>query len=103
MRGRLSAHILSLHNRSGVAGSHSSLTRPKLKYKVLVQIRHLFIYLFIIYLFITIIISPYSRVHQISWTGMFWAPVVRVLPEELGISEYFRRMRAVFSSAAFWS
>ena len=32
-RGRLSAHLLSLHNRAGVAGSRSALTSHRLKYK----------------------------------------------------------------------
>ena len=47
--GRLLAHLLLLLNRAGVAGSRSVLTRHRLKYKALVQIRHLFIYLLIIY------------------------------------------------------
>ena len=49
MRGRLSAHLLSLHNRAGVAGSRSALTCHRLKYKALVKFRHLFIYF--LYLF----------------------------------------------------
>ena len=41
--GLLLAHLLSLHNWAGVAGSRSALTSHRLKYKALVQIRHLFI------------------------------------------------------------
>ena len=33
MRGRLSAHHLSLHNRAGEAGSRNALTSHRLKYK----------------------------------------------------------------------
>ena len=40
----ISPHLLSLHNRAGVAGSRSVLTSHRLKYKALVKIRHLFIY-----------------------------------------------------------
>ena len=39
---RLSAHLLSLHNRAGVAGNRSALKNHRLKYKAQVQIRHLF-------------------------------------------------------------
>ena len=42
--GRLSAYLLSLHNRAGVAGGRSALTSHRLKNKALVKIRHLFIY-----------------------------------------------------------
>ena len=46
-RGRLSTHLLSLHNRAGVAGSRSALTSHRLKYQAPVKIWHLFIFLFI--------------------------------------------------------
>ena len=58
--GRLSAHLLSLHNRVGVVGSQSALTSYMLKYtclntKALVQSRHLpyniFLFKFIEYYF----------------------------------------------------
>ena len=45
---------------------------------------------------IIIIILPNSRVHQMSWTGVFLVPF-----EDLGISEVFRRMYAVPSSTTF--
>ena len=48
--GRLSAHLLSLHNKAGVAGSQSALTSHRFKYKALVKIWHSFIYLFIVLL-----------------------------------------------------
>ena len=42
-RPTITAHFLSLHKRAGVAGSRSALTSYRLKYKALIQIRHLFI------------------------------------------------------------
>ena len=42
---RLSAHLLSLHNRAGVAGSRSALTSHRLKYKS-ASINSAFIYLY---------------------------------------------------------
>ena len=47
MRGRLFAHLLSLHNRAGVAGSRSASTSLRLNYKALVKIQHLFIYYYL--------------------------------------------------------
>ena len=46
MQGKLSAHLLSLHNRAGVAGNRSALTSHRLKCKALVQIWHLFNFIY---------------------------------------------------------
>ena len=58
-RGQLSAHLLSLHNRAGVASSRSALTSHRLKYKALVKIRHLFIYFIYLLLYYISIVWHY--------------------------------------------
>ena len=42
-RGRLSAHLLSLHNRANVVGSWSTFTSHRFKYNALIKTLHLFI------------------------------------------------------------
>ena len=55
----------------------------------------------IIMVIIIIIIIPYSRVHQMSWTVCFWASAVRVLSENLGISELFSQDVSSSQSCCF--
>ena len=45
MGGRLSAYLLLLHKKAGIADSWSTLTATGLNTRALVQIQHLFIYL----------------------------------------------------------